>query len=392
MLEDFLSPIDLYKISNNESYKNTQWGSLISIYQKEGELPELEDKQIAIIGVQEDRSRMDEHPGCKAAPDIVRRELYQLYNWEKQFGLVDLGNIKSGQTQKDTYFAVQMVVKTLLQAGIVPLIIGGTHDVSYGQFLGHEDEEKMVNVAVFDEKIDLFSRDLEVIDEASFLYRLLSKESFLFNFSHIGYQRYLVDPAMLDTLEKLHFECYSLGQIRENIREVEPVIRNAHMVSFDVSAIRFSEAPGTDHPSPHGFHGEEACRIARYAGMSDHVSSFGIYQYNPQNDIKQQTAKLLAQVLWYFVDGFYSRKFDHPEHENESDFMKYMVHLSDNDYVIHFIKSKKSDRWWMRVPVTQKGEESRYHLIPCSYNDYEMALKDELPDRWLKSYLRLSGY
>ena len=387
MLEDFLSPIDLEDIVDGLQFNPNQWGSKLRIHQ-EDDMPDLMGMQIALIGVEEDRNRDDASIGCQAAPNAVRRQLYQLYNWEKNFKIVDLGNIRSGKTRKDTCFAVRRLVRYLLDDNIIPVLIGGTHDISYGQFLGHGGTDNMVNVVVFDEKIDLFSTE-DDLDPESFLYRMLMKKSFLFNFAHVGYQRYLVDPMMLDTLEKLHFECYSLGEIRNNMEEVEPIIRNAHMISFDISAIRYAEAPGTDYATPNGFRGEEACRVARYAGLSDHVSSFGVYQYNPQFDHRNQTAKLLAQMIWYFADGFYSRKYDHPELD-ERDCLKYIVNFSDNDHEIQFLKSRKSDRWWMNIPVMHKGNLRGHQLIPCSYADYELACRDEIPDRWMKSYLRLA--
>jgi len=44
----------------------------------------------------------------------------------------------------------------------------------------------------------------------------------------------------------------------------------------------------------------EAAGSFRYAGMSDKLSSFGIYEINPLFDNHDQTSHLAAQMIWYF--------------------------------------------------------------------------------------------
>ncbi len=392
MLQDYLSPIWVENILSEHviqeklSLKANQWGNKLLINNAEM-MPHLEDLDLAIIGVQEDRGE----GGCKEAADAVRKQLYQLYNWQPTFRVGDLGNIKAGNSRKDTYSAVKEVVGVLMQEEVVPIIIGGTQDVTFGQFQGHGKHQEAVNVVIFDEKIDLFKDIPDGTTQQAFLYKMLTRQMGLSNFSHIGFQKYLNDESMVDTLEKLHFGCYGLGDIRSNMREVEPIIRNAHLVSIDMSCVRLSDAPAVNAASPHGFLGEETCQVTRYAGISDSVQSIGFYEFNPRLDRQEQTAQLIAQMIWYFVDGFYARKHDAPLNTEAKDYLKYMVNFKNNDHEIIFLKSKKSDRWWMKVPLLHKKKNGLdYELVPCSYSDYEIACKEEIPDRWMKAYLRFS--
>lgn len=381
MLNDYLSP--LLPIQSL-AYGINQWGSRLQMYQSNKAFPVLDKVQLAIIGVEEDRSA--EH-GCSMAPDAVRQQLYQLYYWWSGLNIADLGNIKAGGTVKDTYFAVQSVVAELLQLGIVPIIIGGTHDVSYGQFGGHALAEKETQLVVVDEKINLFTNTLNYdIESQSFLYRLITEKSTLLHFAQVGFQRHLVDPYLIESIEKLGFDAYSVGEIRNKLPEIEPIVRDAQMVSVDMSVARLADAPGVEHASPNGFSGEDLCQLARYVGLSDHVRSIGIYAYNPLLDRQAQTASLVAQIIWYFVDGYYERKHDFPERD-ERNYISYIVNFKDNDYELIFLKSKKSDRWWVRVPIGS-AKQNHYRLIPCSYHDYETACRDEVPDRWLRAYWR----
>jgi hypothetical protein len=94
------------------------------------------------------------------------------------------------------------------------------------------------------------------------------------------------------------------------------------------------------------------------------------------------SALLLAQMIWYFIEGVCNRKSDLP-HASPGNYITYRVAVQDHENEITFVKSIKSDRWWMKLPVDSK--RNRYvshHLIPCSYKDYQQACNNEVPDRW----------
>jgi hypothetical protein len=175
------------------------------------------------------------------------------------------------------------------------------------------------------------------------------------------------------------------------MEEVEPLVRNADMVNIDVGAIRQSDAPANGNPSPHGFYGEEVCQIARYAGMSDKLSSIGFFELNPKFENNGQTAHLVAHAIWYFIEGFYSRMSDFP-YIDKQNYKRYTVPLNDDTMELIFYKSKKSDRWWIEIPCDESMKEkySRHLLVPCSYNDYQKALNNEIPDRWWNFLTKLS--
>ena len=387
LLKDYLSPVNRAVYYKMETLGANQWGSRM-FFSGDDEFG-YDDFDIAIMGIETQETEGEDI----LAADVVRRKLYQLYNWNgSAFRVADLGNIKRGADANDVYFAIRRIVTLLNRNKIIPIIIGGKQDLTYGQFMGHTDVKDAVNVVMIDEKIDLQVSQADVaksISPRSFLYKMLTEQPKLDNFTQIGFQKYLVDPAIIDTLEELHFECHGLGDIRADLEEVEPLIRNADLVSFDLSALRQSDAPGVQHLSPSGFWGEEACRICRYAGMSDTVSSIGFYEYEPALDQQNITAIQIAQLIWYFVRGYYARKFDHPDIDHKQ-FLQYIVNFKENDYEITFFKSRKSDRWWMKVPTKKELNNLKaYRLVPCSYKDYETACKDEIPDRWMKALLRL---
>ena len=351
--------------------------------------PDYEEAQIAIIGVQEDRNSLG-NEGTALSPDFVRNYFYKLYSFHKNLRIVDLGNIKAAYTIEDTYHALTEVVATLLRKNVLPIVIGGSQDLTYPIYLAYEQLGRILNLVCLDKSFDLGNSEEELHAESFLSKIILHEPNYLFNYTNIGYQSYFVDPRAIDLMKQMCFDIYRLGDVRADLEEVEPMIRNADILSIDITAVRQSDAPASAKASPNGFYGEELCKIARYAGLSDKLSMIGFFENNPAFDKHGQTSHLIAQMMWYFMEGFCFRKNDLP-HQNKSEFKKYKVLFKEQNQEVTFYKSKKSDRWWMEVPCPSSLREKykRHYLLPCSYNDYQTASKEELPDRWLQAYQKL---
>ena len=388
MMYEFLTPIDKETILEGEELHPGQMGNYIVIY--EGHALELTDFNIAFIGANEDRGSVN-NPGTAKTPDLVRRELYKLFMppIEKEFKVVDLGNIQQGETPRDTYFALSNVVLELLTHKVVPVIIGGSHDLTFGQYLGYKNLSALINLVVLDERIDMMDSPNPKLDSSSFIMNILTHTpNYLFNYSHVGYQTYLNDSKAIEILEGLNFDCHRLGLIRANLEQTEPILRDADALSIDISCVRQADAPAHAMASPNGFSAEELCQITRYAGLSDKLSTIGIYEINHGYDNNRQTVQLAAQMIWYFIEGYYNRVGDYPLTLDEH--LKFTVHLEDTDHELIFWKSKKTERWWMELPFGDKEKYGRNQLVPCSFEDYESACEQELPDRWMKAYTKLT--
>ncbi len=390
-LADFFTPVDLQKLTPKSGFYTSQLGSKISYYTDS--FPDLEEKDIALIGVMDDRMAVN-NQGCALGADYVREKLYQLNEGPYTTKIADLGNIKQGQTVTDTYYAVKIVVAELIKKDVVPVIIGGGQDVTYAQYLGYEELEQKVDLVVVDSHFDLDDdSDSESMETTSLSYLnkiFVHEPSYLFNYSNLGYQTFFASQDSLRVMEKLYFDVHRLGELSGQVNVAEPIIRNANMISFDISAIRSADAPANANATPNGFYGEEACQLCRYAGISDKLTSIGFYEFNPAYDNNGQTAMQLSQMIWYFVDGFYNRKKDFPL-QPKSQYLIYKTSLKHDDHELVFVKSKKSDRWWMQVPYPTGGSKNeRFHLVPCRYEDYKTAVDGELPDLWWRTYQKLN--
>lgn len=385
-ISHYFSPIEL---PEGEEYHDNSLGKAIRKYLPEKYFPELKNIHIALIGAEED-SRAINNEGCGMAANAMRPYLYSLFRGNYKPKIADLGNIKRGNTIKDSYFAITDVCHRLLKNKIIPIVIGGGQDLTFAMYRAYEKVEPTINIAAVDARFDLGGPDA-AFDSRSFLGKIiLQHPNILFNYSNIGYQTYFVEQKEIELMRKLYFDAYRLGQVRSEMEEVEPIVRGADLLSFDMTSIRMSDAPANGNASPNGFYGEEACRITRYAGLSEKLSCIGFFEMNPGKDKRGQTAHLLAQMIWYFIEGFYNRKNDFP-FKKKSDYTKYRVSVKEHKHEIVFYKSRRSDRWWMEVPypVQKRMKFERHCLVPCSYNDYQSACKEEMPDRWWQAYQKL---
>lgn len=386
-LSVFLQPVNKNDFTNsdrdhNQLLENTTFYAADTAIEKG-------DYQLAIIGVAEDRMSF-ENSGCGKGLEKFRKAFYPLYKQDKDLKIIDLGDVLPGNTVNDTYFALRNIIEVLIKLEIVPIIIGGSQDLTYANYLAYEKLEQTINLVTIDHRLD-FGPEEEKHSRNYLNDIVLHQPNFLFNYGNIGHQRPFVDQSLIDLMEHMHFDLIRLGELHSDITKAEPAIRNADVLSIDMAAIRKSAAKSSPHSGPNGLDAQQVCQLCWYAGMSDKLNSFGIYEYNPNEDTDGSGADVLAQMVWYFMDGFASRKRDYP-FADLNDYYKYIVALKESEHQIIFYKSNKSDRWWMDVPYPagMKNRYERHHLIPCTYADYQQASNEEVPDLWWRTYQKLT--
>jgi len=351
-------------------------------------MPDYRGAHIAFFGIKEVRGT-NSNTGAIDGPDEIRKKLYQLKKGTGIYNIVDLGNLNPGIDLDETYVRISEVCRILLENNVLPILLGGTHDLDYGQYRGYEDMSKLVSFLNVDAFLDL-DDNREATSSRQHIHKILLHEpNYLFSYTHLAHQMYLIDALSVSILEKLYFEAYRLGDIRSNMKEMEPAVRNADMISFDITSIRSSDAPGNANAQPFGLTGEEACQLCWYAGQSEKLSSIGFYEYNPEfDDAHKKTATVISTMIWYFIEGFYHRKNERDFKSN--DFMKYSVSMPVEPEVMTFYKSKFTEKWWMEVTPQHNNRYSRNSIVPCSYTDYQTATKGEVPERYINTLAKLT--
>ncbi len=386
-LNGYFDPVSLERPEFEYLEDNESFSHHISVHTPDQPIRELDKHQIAIVGIPIDTNAFIK--GSKEAPDQIRSKLYQLRKIDKNLKIYDLGNLKNGGSVNDTYFALRDVVLELKERDMITIIFGGSQDLSRGVFLALEKQEGLHQVLTIDSMLD-FSMKEDVLNSRNYLNHLIDPATGKqFSLTNLGHQAYFVTESQIRQLENSYLESIRLGDVRKDMQLAEPLVRDSEFISIDLGAVRHADAPGSSTPSPNGFFGNELCQITRYAGLSEQVSILGFFECNPLSDINGQTSHLTAQAAWYFMEGFSHRirenPVDTPEH-----IKKFIVTLNAAGHDIIFHKSTLSDRWWMEIPVKNPVSGDNF-FVSCSYEDYQQASNQEIPDRWWRFLNRLGN-
>jgi formiminoglutamase len=384
-LNDYFNPVSIERPEFEHLTGQAVFPHNINIHTENNPVKDISKYKIAILGVPEGRN--SPNSGSFKGPDTIRGELYRLSKIPGKSKIIDLGNMKQGVTFNDTLAGLTDILCLLIRENLFPVIIGGSSALVPAIDRALSKQNLRYTLTAIDPRID-FSNERKEPDSFNYLNTIISNhKSTLYHYINIGYQTYLNDQQVINRFLKRRSELVRIGDARQALYLTEPLLRDSDVAVFDISAVRQSDAPGTICPSPNGFYGEEICLLSRYAGISDKLKIFGLFDVNPEFDIRFQTAGLAAHIIWFFLEGFSQKQYETPvlSNSNSGRFIRYHVRITDLDDDMIFVKSNLTDRWWMELPV--ENDQNLY--VACSHEDYLRANQNEVPDRWVKASERL---
>lgn len=375
---DFLQPVTLDIVHYCNELPQGTIGKKVVFVDENNPLEGLLPKSIILLSIPEDRNTIN-NEGTGQKSNDWKKEFFKLYygNWNTK--IYDIGELKVGETFNDTLVIVQEIVKSLLRNDFIPIIIGGTQALTYAIYRAYDQTEQRVNITSVDSKFDLGNID-DVMNSNSYLTRIImDKPNNLENYTNIGFQTFLNAQEEIHLMEGLLFDTYRLGNVKKDIELAEAALRNADIISIDIGVVRAIDAPANFNKIISGFSNDEICQICRYAGISDKLNVFGIFELNSFLDQDNRTNQLIAQMIWYFIEGSNIRKPEFPN-KDLNGYKKYIVMIDEEDY--NFYKSEESGRWWMEINVKEDNKTKRKTLVPCTHADFLTANRMEIPDRW----------
>ena len=378
---DYLEPVSMEVLETIKGLPDHVLGKNLEIFTNDSGLPDILNVKICLIFLNETRNSY--YQISKFNSNEFRKEFYKLYPGNWNFKIADFGDLPSGKNVEDTYFALSEICNVLRQTNTIPVIIGGSQDLTIPLYESFLKFEKLINIVSVDNRFD-FTQGENLISSRSYMNDIITKSpNRLNNFTNLGYQTYLIAQEELDLMDKLFFDSFRLGEILNDLKITEPVFREADIVSFDMKVLNSITDGTLLKGMPNGLDSRAICAMSRYAGISDRLSIVGFFDL-PDNTF---FLKLLSEVLWYFIEGFQCRFDEYPVAISHG-FKKYNVSMSDRE--ILFYKSIKSGRWWMEMDnknyMDNKTKSST--LISCTHQDYLDACNDILSDRWWKATKR----
>lgn len=383
---DYLDPTSSHPVDLGVTKKATLYQK-IKFFTAGKPFPQVNPGDVVILGIPE--SRNSANPSASQAPEKIRGYLYGLGAFSAKGQIVDAGNLKATKSPTETYAATRDLIDFFVEMNATVLVIGGTQELTASIYQAVKRHRSLIGVAIVDSHLDMDEDDGD-FSSTSYISTLL-KEPLpnLLNVSVIGYQGYFVNAKDQEAFTSRNHELLRLGFVRGNYREVEPSFRNADIASFDIKAIRNADCPGNIYASPNGLYAEEACQLARYAGLSDRICCFGLFEHSPSNDPSGQSAHISAQLVWHFLEAHSQRRDEYPYHRAR-ELKKFIVNSGTPDAELVFYRNQATDSWWLEIPANPDlNLPDNKHIMACSYNDYLIAGRQEIPDRWIKAYQKL---
>jgi hypothetical protein len=379
MALEFLKALNDAVVAHAKMQPEQTIGETIKLHTAQDGLPNLNGVQLVIIGILENRRDANVLFQVESL-DHVREKFYELYlgNWSST--IADLGDIPPGDTVEDTYYLIRQLTEHFLRESIIPIFLGGSQDLMYPIYRAFDEFQHMINVVNIDCRFDLGNIELPITSR-SYVGKMITVEPYnLFNYSNLGFQTYFNSQDEIELLDRMYFDAIRLGHLDNDITLAEPVLRDADLVGVDMSVVRAGDLASAK-ANPNGLDGKQICSLSRYSGISDRLKVYGIFEINKE---RNYGAQLVAEMMWYFIEGYNYRIFEYPV-DVSKDFIVYKVPV-DNQ-ILTFYKSTDSGRWWIELPfISNVNNKLKQHtLLPCDRRDYEMACDQVLPDRWLNA-------
>jgi formiminoglutamase len=278
-----------------------------------------EGARVALVGFPSDEGvrRNGGRPGAAAGPAAIRQALYRLTP-DAEHGLfadlldhtADLGDVPvTGDVEADQQ-ALGDMLAPLLADGVVPVVLGGGHETSFGHFLGYVGAERDVEILNWDAHADVRPlKDGQAHSGSPFRQAVEHASGRCLRYAVAGLQPHSVARAHLDFIDEWGGEVIwqrNLNEVR--IRSIGIGLVKPTLATFDLDAVDAAHAPGVSAPNAVGLSASLWLYAAYVMGRSPRVTSFDIVELNPAFDADGRTAKLAALTVWHVLKGLAERE------------------------------------------------------------------------------------
>lgn len=301
----------------------------------------------------------------------LRRELYHLSALDFEIPICDLGDLISGNTPEDTHFALQEIILFCIGKGALPVVIGGSNELSLSLFRALNLRQADINYTQISSIISL-ENNSEMANERNFLAKILSSEQFTVGeYCHMGYQKHLNEADSVQLMKEVDFEVVRLADMMNSTEKAEPLYRRAHLLTLNCDAVESFSGAFSVNPQVNGLNRREICAHMKEAGLSEKLMAVGIFNAVINGNSLLYT-QLLAQMIWHLVEGINIRR----SHPSQKTFETFWVMIGEHQYA--FQKDAFTGLWYFG------DSDDPEQLIPCAEADYANAKRGFLARRFTK--------
>lgn len=261
---------------------------------------------VGIIGYACDEGvrRNQGRPGAAAGPAALRERLARLAYHHDGKTITDYGDIMCvGEDMESAQKQLALMVAGVIEAGGMPIVLGGGHDLAYGHYRGVRAAAKEQKIAIinFDAHFDL--RPVTGLPDSGTPFNQILQED-LVDYLVLGIQqpantKELFAIAVENGVEYMlaqHCRTYQLPTIIKSLDRF--LDRNDQIyLSIDLDGFSSAYAPGVSAPSPLGFSPAFVMAVLDYLMASGKVVSVDLAEMNPTFDVDGHTARLGAGLV-----------------------------------------------------------------------------------------------
>ena len=262
-------------------------------------------------GVRRNKGRV----GAQYGPLEIRKYLGRLpHHLNPSVAIYDAGNIECLEKNlEEIQELLAAKVTDILTNGGFPIILGGSHDLSYGHFKGLKNyirEDQSIGIINFDAHFDL-RKNTDGSNSGTPFFQIAEdsiKTSSPFKYLCLGIRENANDSELYETAQKNHVvfienERFNLWHLDYVIDEIEEFISSVDYVYLTIDLDGFSSAyaPGVSSPSPMGFSPDIVLECLKIIIKSKKLISLDVVELNPQFDVDNSTSKLAASLVYFCI-------------------------------------------------------------------------------------------
>ncbi|MEI6107850.1 MAG: formimidoylglutamase [Opitutae bacterium] len=258
------------------------------------------DCSVALLGLPDDTGVKLNHgrTGAKDGPRAFRAALARYGAAQPAFpGVFDAGDVKPGRTLEETHARVTHATSALLAAGLLPIAVGGGHDLTFPFVRAVAAKYPRLAGIYFDAHLDV-----RPTRGSGMPFRKLVETCGVTALHLHGFRSLVNSPEHL-----AWFKAHGGKTYPDDAQVALPRAKNL-FASFDLDVLDAAQAPGVSALNPAGWTSSKAEAWVRVCGTDPRVRCFDLMELNPRFDPAGRTARLAAHLFLTFLAGFAQRK------------------------------------------------------------------------------------